>query len=117
MFSMIAKNKDLGGYYSLIEDFKRYKISATQTRKAEFGIGWFANTNGEWNPLREACFQADRNPVLNIDAGLTKNSERFFLITGGEAENATTKLKENLALPKETKSVEPKDWAKWWEKK
>jgi hypothetical protein len=108
-FSTITPKKTLGGYYSFVEDFRRNKVSTTKTREAEFGNAWVLTTKNEWKPVLEARFTADSNPVLNIDAGLTKNQERFFLMTGGEIENKTTKLKEKIVLPKETKLTQPAD--------
>ncbi len=108
-FSTIAKQKQLGGYYSFVEDFRRNKVSATEARIAEYGNAWTRNAKGEWSPIVEARFTGDANPVLNIDAGLTKAKDRFFLATGGATENLTTKLKEKLALPKEAKPESPKD--------
>lgn len=116
-FSTLAKQKQLSGYYSFIEDFKRDKVSATHVRRAEFGNGWVRNIQTEWNPILEARFTGDSNPVLNIDAGLTEGNDRFYLVTGGETENTTTKLKAKLALPKETKPVAPKDFPKLFEPK
>lgn len=116
-FSTITKQKRLGGYYSFIEDFRRNKVSATLARHADFGNGWVRDAEGEWKPILEARFTGDSNPVLNIDAGLTKEKDRFFLITGGETENTTAKLKEKIALPKETKPVQPTDFPKLFEKK
>jgi hypothetical protein len=53
------------------------------------------STTGEWASLAKARFTADANPVLNIDAGPA--GSRFFLATGGDTENKTTKLKETIA--------------------
>ncbi len=116
-FSTIAKQKRLDGYYSFVEDFRRNKVSATLARRADYGNGWVRNAEGEWKPILEARFTGDSNPVLNIDAGLTKEKDRFFLITGGDTENTTAKLKEKITLPKETKPVQPKDFPKLFEKK
>ena len=115
-FSTITEKKQLGGYYSFVEDFRRNKVSATLVRKAEYGNGW-VHGKGEWRPITEARFTGDSNPVLNIDAGLAKEKDRWFLATGGETENITTKLKEKMGLPKEMKPVQPKDFPKLFEKK
>lgn len=90
--TLTEKEEQLRGYYSFIEDFRRNKISATKTRRAEFGNGWVNTVKGEWAPLSKARFTADANPVLNIDAG--RIDSRFFLATGGEIENKTTKLRD-----------------------
>ncbi len=116
-FSTLAKQKQLSGYYSFIEDFKRNKVSATQVRQAEFGNGWVRNGKGEWNPILEARFTGDSNPVLNIDAGLTKSKDRFYLVTGGDTENTTTNLKDKLTQPKDAKLVAPKDFPELFEPK
>ena len=107
-FSTVTEKKKLGGYYSFVEDFKRNKESAKQVRTAEYGNAW-VKADGEWKAVTEARFTADSNPVLNIDAGLTKTADRWFLSTGGGTENKTTKLKEKMPLPKEAKPELPKD--------
>ena len=109
-FSTITKKKTLGGYYSFVEDFRRNKISTTKARTAEFGNAWVkAAKGGEWTPVTAARFTADSNPVTNIDAGLTKAKDNFFLTTGGETANTTTELRAIIALPKDAKSQLPKD--------
>jgi Domain of unknown function (DUF3472)/Domain of unknown function (DUF5077) len=90
--TLTEKDELLRGYYSFIEDFRRNKISTTKTRRAEFLNGWIKTTTGAWKPLTKARFTADANPVLNIDAGAL--GAKFFLATGGESENKTTKLRE-----------------------
>ena len=89
-FSTLANGTLLKGYYSFIEDFRRNKISSTKERRASYGNGWVKLANGDWVPLDKARFTADTNPVLNIDAGAAAG--RFFLATGGDIENKTTKL-------------------------
>ncbi len=84
------------GYYSFVEDFKRDRVSTTKTRRARFGNGWFKPAEGEWQPLTKARFTADANPVTNIDAGIDSN--RFFLATGGDIENKTAPLREQMEL-------------------
>lgn len=94
-FSTLTPKGDLlRGYYSFVEDFRRNKVSATQTRKAVFGNGWVKPAEGEWVRLDKAQFTADANPVLNIDAGAT--GPRFFLATGGATANTTTKLRDTI---------------------
>jgi hypothetical protein len=93
-FSTLTKGELLKGCYSFIEDFKRDKISATKVRKAEFSNGWVKTVKGEWEPLLKARFTADSNPVINIDAG--PSGSGFFLVTGGDSENKTTKLKDTM---------------------
>ena len=112
-FSTVTGGKNLGGYYSFVEDFKRDKVSTTKTRTAEYGNAWVkAAKGGEWKPVTEARFTADANPVLNIDAGLTAAKDRFFLSTGGEIVNKTTKLRDKMTLPTDAKPELPKDLPK-----
>jgi hypothetical protein len=94
-FSTLTKGELLKGCYSFVEDFKRDKVSATKVRKARFGNGWVKPAKGEWEPLLKARFTADANPVVNIDAGPAGSG--FFLATGGETKNETTKLREVMA--------------------
>ena len=84
------------GYYSFIEDFRRNKVSTTKTRRARFGNGGVESVAGEWQPLTKARFTADANPVTNIDAGIDTN--RFFLATGGDIENKTVPLRQQMEL-------------------
>lgn len=108
-FSTVTDKKKLGGYYSFVEDFKRDKKSTEKVRTAEYGNAWVRTGDKEWKPVTEARFTADSNPVTNIDAGPTKAADRWFLSTGGETENKTTKLKEKMPLGKEVKPQLPKD--------
>jgi hypothetical protein len=111
-FSTIAKGELLRGYYSFVEDFRRNKVSTTKERRAQFGNGWVKPVKGEWVALDKARFTADSNPVLNIDAGAVKG--RFFLATGGDTENKTTKLKEQIARDKDRVDAKPPaDLPKW----
>jgi len=107
-FSTVTDKKKLGGFYSFVEDFKRDKESTKKVRTAEYGNAW-VRVDKEWKPVTEARFTADSNPVTNIDAGLTKAADRWFLSTGGETENKTTKLKEKMPLPKDAKPALPKN--------
>jgi len=102
-YSTITGGRPLSGYYSFVEDFKRDKISPKHLRQASFGPGWLRTAEGTWQPLRDARFTADANPVLNIDAGLREG--RFFLATGGEITNANTLLNERVRL--ETENLSP----------
>jgi hypothetical protein len=108
-FSTITDRKKLGGYYSFVEDFKRDRKSTERVRTAEYGNAWVRTENDGWKAVKEARFTADSNPVLNIDAGLTKAADRWFLSTGGATENKTTKLREKMPLPKDAKPEWPKD--------
>jgi hypothetical protein len=102
-FSTITGGKNLGGYYSFVEDFKRDKVSLTKTRTARYGNTWVKTVKGEWTPVAKARFTADKNPVLNINAG-TKEG-RYFLATGGDTKNADTKLNELITLPDEKRTA------------
>jgi hypothetical protein len=90
-FSTITGGQPLRGYYSFVEDFRRDKVSTTHARVARFGNGWVKTTDNRWVPLNQARFTADRNPVMNIDAGA--EGPRFFLATGGSTENRGAKLR------------------------
>jgi hypothetical protein len=104
-FSTITGGRDLRGYYSFVEDFKRDRVSATKTRQAHFGNAWFKTRGGKWEALTKARFTADSNPVTNIDAGV--DGDRFFLTTGGDTKNTGTKLNESMSLPRQTKRTPP----------
>jgi hypothetical protein len=106
-FSTITGGKNLRGFYSFIEDFKRDKISATKTREAVYGNGWVQTIDGKWVALPNARFTGDSNPVMNINAGLVVN--RFFLATGGEIINSGAKLSSLIELPTDTKRSVPQD--------
>jgi hypothetical protein len=110
MFSTLTTKKTLSGYYSFVEDFRRNKTSTTKVRSAEFGNAWVKLArSGEWQPVTAARFTADSNPVTNIDAGVAPVGDRFFLSTGGDTANATTKLRDVLHLPGEAKRRLPED--------
>ena len=106
-FSTVTGGRNLRGYYAFIEDFKRDKVSATRVRKAHFGNGGVKTTEGAWVALSRARFTADRNPVTNINAGV--DSDRFFLVTGGETENTGTKLGEFMDRPGKNGRTAPDD--------
>jgi Domain of unknown function (DUF3472)/Domain of unknown function (DUF5077) len=104
-FSTIAGGKELGGYYSFVEDFKRDRVSATKVRRADFTNVWVKTTKGEWEAVTKAKFTADRNLVVNINAAV--KDDHFFLATGGETENRDVKLGESMRLAAETKRTAP----------
>jgi hypothetical protein len=89
-FQTITGGKNLGGYYSFIEDFRRDIASAAKVRKARYGSGWIKTSEGKWIALTRARFTADDTPVTNIDAG-TINYD-FFLQNGGDTKNSTPLL-------------------------
>jgi Domain of unknown function (DUF3472)/Domain of unknown function (DUF5077) len=86
------------GYYSFVEDFRRNKVSTTHTRRAQFGHGWVQSVEGKWQPLLQARFTADANPVTNIDAGQSDDGF-FYLATGGDIENKTVLLRQLIEWP------------------
>ena len=104
-FSTITGGKNLGGYYSFVEDFKRDKVSLTKARAAQYGNAWVKPVKGDWAPVLKARFTADKNPATNINAG-TKDGG-YFLATGGETKNADTKLNEPIQLPADEKRTVP----------
>jgi hypothetical protein len=96
-FSTLAENRLLQGYYSFVEDFRRNVESTKHTRTARFGNGWVkAADTGEWQPLLQAKFTGDRNPVMNINAGL--KDDRFYLATGGDISNDDVKLWKTIEI-------------------
>ncbi len=104
-FSTVTGGKNLGGYYSFVEDFKRDKVSTTKVRTARFGNAWVKSTKDEWDAVTKARFTADANPVTTINAGVTEG--RFFLVTGGDTKNDDTKLKDTMQLPADAKRTAP----------
>jgi hypothetical protein len=104
-FSTITGGKDLGGYYSFIEDFKRDRKSTTHARRAEFSKAWLKTPAGQPVPLNKARFSADGNPVTNIDA--FAQDGRFTLVTGGDTKNDHAKLRETMELPADPAAAPP----------
>lgn len=96
-FSTPNGGKDLGGYYSFVEDFQRDRVSATKARSAHFGHGWVRLKDGGWKPVTRARFTADKNPALTINARV--DGDRFVLATGGDTANTDVKLNGTLDLP------------------
>jgi hypothetical protein len=90
-FSTPSEGELLRGFYSFVEDFRRNRVSATQTREARFGNGWLKPVDGDWQPIVQARFTADSNPVTNINAGL--KDPYFFLATGGDVKNDDAQLR------------------------
>ncbi len=95
-FSTVTEGRALKDCYSFIEDFQRDGASAKRVRQASYGHGWALGTDGEWRFLDHAKFTADRNPVMNINAGTREG--RFFLTTGGPTQNTGTPLWDTMAL-------------------
>ncbi len=99
-FSTLAGGELLRGCYSFVEDFWRNGKSAKISRRADYGNAWLqtkTTTGSKWIPLTRTRFTADQTPTNNIDAG--PDGGRFFLQTGGDTKNATTKLRESTELP------------------
>ncbi|GLH74717.1 hypothetical protein GETHLI_32190 [Geothrix limicola] len=106
-FSTVTEGRALKDYYSFVEDFKRDRASTKLVRQAAYGPGWALGLEGEWRLLDRAKFTADRNPVLNIDAGIRDG--RYFLATGGPTQNLGTKLWDTMSLPAEPRPARPAD--------
>ena len=102
-FSTLSAKGLLSGYYSFVEDFMRDGESLKKARKARYGNGWVRKAGGDWEPVKKARFTADGNPSMAIDAGFEK--DRWFLATGGETENKTTKLRQEM--PDNTPATKP----------
>jgi hypothetical protein len=100
-FARKNQGKQLSGFNSFVEDFRRNRESTKFTRRAEYGPAWIKTLGGEWQQLTTAKFTGDANPVVNIDSGMV-DEQRFFLATGGEIENKTVKLRDNMTLAKPT---------------
>ncbi len=91
--------RNLRGYYSFVEDFRRDTRSANEVRRASFGNGWVRAARSEWVPLRTARFTASNaawESKENIDAGTV--ADHFFLVTGG-ATKQSLKIPSMLHLP------------------
>jgi hypothetical protein len=93
-FSTPSDGELLRGCYSFVEDFRRNRVSATQTREARFGNGWLKPADGPWQPIVKARFTADSNPATNINAGLA--APYFFLATGGDVTNHDARLRSTI---------------------
>lgn len=76
----------LTGLYSFVEDFRRDRVSAQETRRAHFSNGWVKTSHGHWVALSNANFtasSADWEAKDSIDAG-TCSIRGFYLCTGGK---------------------------------
>ena len=105
--------------YTFVEDFRRNGVSATQTRRAEFGPGWVrtvptaAGESPQWVALDRAKFTADGNPCRFIVAetlpGETPTAVgRFALATGGDAREGADDLGETLLRPTSRAKIAPR---------
>ncbi|MFT3878538.1 MAG: DUF3472 domain-containing protein [Gemmatales bacterium] len=106
-FSTITGGKPMHGFYSFVEDFKRDRTSTTKARQARFSNGWIKPVQGEWQPIMQARFTADSNPVENIFAGMKE--AQFILATGGNSAMKEYKLKDVMKLNVAKPSALPKD--------
>lgn len=106
-FSTITDGRALKDCYSFIEDFQRDRASTKRARRAAYGHGWAQGLDGQWRFLDQARFTADRNPVLNMDAGVREG--RFYLSTGGSTRNSGTPLGDTMALPEAPQMAHPVD--------
>ena len=89
-FRTHSKGIPLQGLYSFVEDFRRDTESAKIVHRASYRNGWLLDLEGKWQPMLEAKFTGDVTPSTTIDAGPIPGG--FFLQTGGDTENKTTKL-------------------------
>ena len=88
--SLLGKGKGtISSPYSFLEDFMRNVKSKAHVRAARFSRLW-AWDGSNWTPCSSAQFTADSNALTTIDAGPAANG--FWLATGGETANVTTKL-------------------------
>lgn len=94
-FRTHSKGIPLQGLYSFVEDFRRNGESAKIVHRAGYTNGWVLDLDGKWQPMLSAKFTGDGTPSTHIDAGPIPRG--FFLQTGGETENKTTKLWEMLS--------------------
>jgi hypothetical protein len=109
-FSTITGGKPLAGCYSFVEDFRRNRISTQHVREARFGKSFVRDEQGQWQPVMAAKFTADKNPVLNINAG--QREGMFFLATGGNTKNDDTPLRQSIELQAGAQVVLPEDLPK-----
>ena len=99
--------RELRGYYSFVEDFRRDKRSVDEVRRARFGNGWVRTGGNEWVSLTTARFTASSaswESKENIDAGMSGNW--FYLATGG-ATQRTTELRSTLRRPEHFPEAKP----------
>lgn len=109
-FDAIQKQHNIRGQYSFVEDFRRNRESTKHTRTAEFGNAWYCDLKGAWHRVDKARFTGDRNPVMNINAGMNENKDLFYLSTGGDITNDDAKLWSTIILPPtEDKAEKPAD--------
>ena len=98
-FSTVDRGKDLGGYYSFIEDFKRDRVSTTRPARPDSATAWSGPRTANSIALTRARFTADANPVTNINAGVGRRP--VLPRTGGKTKNTGPKLREIMTLPDE----------------
>lgn len=93
-FRTHSKGIPLQGLYSFVEDFRRNYESAKIVHRASYGNGWVLDLEGKWQPMLNAKFTGDVTPSTNVDAGPIPGG--FFLQTGGDTLQKTTKLWEKM---------------------
>ncbi|MDP1796638.1 MAG: DUF3472 domain-containing protein [Planctomycetaceae bacterium] len=106
-FSVPSKRTQMRGLYSFVEDFKRDRQSTTFTRRAQFGPAAVRSAEGTWQPLHQARFTGDANPVVNIDSQIVES--RFELATGGMITNEHNPLNQVMTLPDSAVTAIPED--------
>ena len=89
-FSTLSSSKDLRGFHSFLEDFKRDFKSFNQLRQAEISNSHYRTKDGQWFPVSEVFFSRDSNPHFNVDCLVKENSS--VLKTGGDIKNENLKL-------------------------
>ncbi|MEG1480227.1 MAG: DUF3472 domain-containing protein [Kiritimatiellia bacterium] len=88
--TIIDPNKGrLSVAYSFLEDFLRNVESKNHIRRARFSRA-LTYANGKWSACTQAVFSGDSNLLKTIDAGPL--ADGFWLQTGGDTTNVTTKL-------------------------
>ena len=83
-------NHAINVLHSFVEDFRRTSESVKQVRRAVFSNFFAKPIGGDWMPLANGRFTADRNTVMTIDAEAVENG--FALTTGGDTVNSHIKL-------------------------
>lgn len=107
-FRTHSKGIPLQGLYSFVEDFRRDFESAKIVHRASYSNGWVLDLEGKWQPMLNAKFTGDSTPSTNVDAGPI--SDGFFLQTGGDTVQNTTKLWAKMT--REAKGNPPEDTGK-----
>ncbi len=107
-FRTHSKGIPLQGLYSFVEDFRRDFESAKIVHRASYSNGWVLDLEGKWQPMLNTRFTGDSTPSINVDAGPI--ADGFFLQTGGDTVQNTTKLWAKMT--REAKGNPPEDTGK-----